>query len=84
MEEIYRQAAGLKVIAENIGVIVLLGSCDALFFMELVDGRELVAKARGGFELLGLGRGDHAGGQRALQFSRTAFEKKLRVADRFA
>ena len=81
MEEIYGQAAVLKVVAEDVGVVVLLGCGDALFLLELVHGGELVAEARGGFELLGFGGGHHARGERALQFGVAAFEKKLRVAD---
>ena len=83
MEEIDGQRAVFEVIAEDVGVVVLLGGGDALFFLQLVDGGELVAQARGGFELLGFGGGHHARGERALQFgvrpssrscaSRTAF-----------
>ena len=50
MEEIHGQAAVLEVVAENVGVIIELGGGDALLFLELVHGGELVAQARGGFE----------------------------------
>ena len=48
-----------------------------------MDGGELVAQARGSFELLGFGGSHHAGGERALQLSVAAFEKELRVAHGF-
>ncbi len=81
VEEIHSQAAVLEVIAEDVGVVVELGGGDALLFLELVHGGELVAQARGGFELLGLGGGHHARGEGALQLGVAALEKKLRVAD---
>ncbi len=81
VEEIYGEAAGLEVVAEDVGVVVLLGGGDALLFVELVDGGELIAKACGGFKLFGLGGGGHAGGEGAFEFGRAAFQKKLGVAD---
>ena len=81
MEEIDGEAAVLEVIAEDVGVVVELGCGDALLFLELVHGGELIAQARGGFELLGFGGGHHARGERALQLGVAAFEKKLRIAD---
>ena len=81
VEEIHSQIAGFEVITEDVGVVALLGGGDALFFLELVDGGELVAQAGGGLELLGLGGGHHAGGEGALQLGVAAFEEKLRVAD---
>jgi hypothetical protein len=53
VEEVDGEGAGFKVIAEDVGVVVLLGGGDALFFLKLVDGGELVAQAGGGFKLLG-------------------------------
>ena len=67
VKEVDGEGTGFKVIAEDVGVVVLLGGGDALFFLKLVDSRELVAKTGGGFELLGLGGGGHAGGEAALQ-----------------
>ena len=84
MEEIDGQDAVLKVVAEDVGIVVLLGGGDALLLLELVHGGELVAQARGGFKLLGLGGRHHARGQRAFQLGVAAFEKQLRVADGFA
>ena len=81
MEEVDGEAAVFEVIAEDVGVIVLLGGGDALLLLELVDGGELVAQAGGGFELLGFGGGHHARGERALQLGVAAFEEELRVAD---
>ena len=81
MEEIYGQAAGFEVIAEDVGVVALLGGGDALLLLKLMDGGKLVAEARGGFELLGFGGGVHAGGEGAFELGGTAFKKKLRVAD---
>ncbi len=81
VEEVDGERAVFKVIAEDVGVVVLLGGGDALLFLELVHGGELVAQARGGLELLGFGGGHHARGERALQFGVAAFEKELRVAD---
>ena len=81
MEEIHREAAVFEVIAEDVGVVVELGRGDALLFLELVHGGELVAQARRGFELLGFGSGHHARGEGALQFRVAALEKELRVAD---
>ncbi len=83
VEEIDGERAILKVIAKDIGVIVKLGGGDALFFLQLVYGGELVAQARSGLELLGFGGGHHARGEGALQLGVAAFEKKLRVADGF-
>jgi hypothetical protein len=74
-------AAGFEVIAEDVGVVVLLGGGGALLFLELVDGGELVAQTGGGLELLGFGGGHHARGQGALEFGVAAFEQQLRVAD---
>ena len=73
--------AGFEVIAEDVGVVALLGGGDALLFLQLVDGGELVAQAGGGFELLGFGGGHHAGGEGALELGGAAFKKELRVAD---
>ncbi len=71
-------------VAEDVGVVVLLGGGDALFFLELVHGGKLVAEAGGCFELLSFGGGHHALGEGALQLGVLAFKKELRVADRFA
>ena len=57
VEEIDGEAAVFEVIAEDVGVVALLGGGDALLFLELMDGGELVAQAGGGFELLGFGGG---------------------------
>ena len=73
--------AVFEVIAEDVGIVALLGGGDALLLLQLVDGGELVAQARGGFELLGFGGGHHARGERAFQFGLAAFEEELRVAD---
>ena len=80
VEEIHGQAAVFKVIAEDIGIVALLGGGDALFLLELMDGGKLVAQARGGFKLLGLRGGHHARSERAFQFGVAAFKKQLRVA----
>ena len=84
MEEVDGEGAGFKVVAEDVGVVVLLDGGDALFFLELVDGGELVAEARGGFELLGFGGGHHALGEGALQLGLLAFKKELGIADGLA
>ena len=81
VEEVDGQAAVFKVIAEDVGVVVVLGGGDALLFLELVDGGELVAQAGGGFELLGFGGGHHARGEGALELGVAAFKEELRVAD---
>ena len=81
MEEVHGEAAVFEVIAEDVGVVALFGGGDALLFLKLVDGGELVAQTGGGFELLGFGGGHHARGERTLQFDVAAFEKELRVAD---
>ena len=81
VEEVDGQAAVFEVISEDVCVVALLGGGDALLLLQLVHGGELVAQARGGFKLLGLGGGNHARGQRALEFALPAFEKKLGVAD---
>ena len=81
VEEIDGEAAVLKVITEDVGVVVELGGGDALFLLELVHGGELVAQAGGGLELLGFGGGHHARGECALELGVAAFEKELRVAD---
>ena len=81
VEEVDGQRAVLKVVAEDVGVIALLGGGDTLLFLELMDGGELVAQAGGGFKLLGFGGGDHAGGERAFEFGGAALKKELRVAD---
>ncbi len=81
VEEIDGERAGLEVITEDVGVVVLFGSGDALLLLELVDGGELVAEAGGGFELLGFGGGDHAAGEGALKLGVAAFEKELGVLD---
>jgi len=62
-------------IAEDVGVVVLLGRSDALLLLQLMNGGELVAQAGGGFELLGFGGSDHAGGKRAFQFGVSALQK---------
>ena len=82
MEEVYGQAAGFEVIAEDVGVVVLFGGGDALLLLKLVDGGELVAKTGGGFKLLGFGGDGHAGAQRAFEFDRSAFKEELGVAHR--
>ena len=71
-------------VAEDVGVVALFGGGDALFLLKLVNGGELVAKACGGFKLLGFGGGVHAGGEGALELGGTAFEKELGVADGLA
>ena len=38
VEQVDGEGAGLKVIAEDVGVVVLLDSGDALFFLELMHG----------------------------------------------
>ncbi len=81
VKEIYGQAAVLKVIAEDVSVIVELGSRNALFFLELVHGGELIAQARGGLELLSFSGSSHARGQRAFELGVTPLEEKLRIAD---
>ena len=67
VKQIHGQAAIFIVVAEDIGIVVLLGRCDALLFLELVHGGELVAQPRRGLKLLGLGRSRHARGQRSFQ-----------------
>jgi hypothetical protein len=81
VEKIDGQRAVFVVIAEDVGFVVLLNSGDALLFLELMNGGELVAQACGGFELLGFSGGHHARGERALQFGVLAFKKELRIAD---
>ena len=81
MEEVDGEGAVFKVVAENVGVVAQLRRGDALLLLELVHGGELIAQARGGFELLGFGGGHHARGEGALQLGVAAFEKQLRVAD---
>ena len=81
VEEIDGQAAVFKVVAKDVGVVVVLRRGDALLFLELVHGGELVAQARGGFELLGFGGGHHACGEGALELGVAALKKKLRVAN---
>ena len=82
MEEIHRQRAILKVEAEDIGVVALLGGGNALLLAELMYGAKLVAQARGGFKLLILRGGQHARGQGALQLGVAAFQKHLCVVHR--
>jgi hypothetical protein len=74
VEEIDGQRAGFKVIAEDVGVVVLLGGGDALLFLELMDGGELVAQAGGGFKLLGFG----GGGMRAVRVRSSSAERPSR------
>jgi hypothetical protein len=81
MEEVDGQRAVLKVVAEDIGVVTLLGGGNALLFLELMDGGDLVAEAGGGLKLLGLGGGGHADGQSAFQFGGAALKEELRVFD---
>ena len=61
VEEIDGEAAVFKVIAEDVGVVALFGGGDALLFLELVDGGELIAEAGGGFVLFGFGGGRACG-----------------------
>ena len=82
MEEVDRKTAVLEVVAEDIGIVALLGRGDALFFLELMNRGKLIAQSRRGLELLGLGSCSHARRERALQLRVTAFEKKLRIAHR--
>ena len=82
MEEIDCQAAGFEVIAEDIGVVVLLAGGDALFFLQLMNGGELIAEAGCGLILLRRSGGHHARGQSTFQFGLAAFKKQLRVAHR--
>ena len=81
VEEIDGEGAVFEVIAEDVGVVAELGGCDALLFLKLVDGGELVAETCGGFEVLGFGGGGHARDERALEFGMAAFEEELGVAD---
>ncbi len=80
MEEVDGETAGFEVIAEDIGIIVLLGGGDALLLLQLVNRGELIAEPGGGFELFRMGSCRHARGQGALQLRLASFEKKLRVA----
>jgi len=41
------------VIAKDVGIVALLGCCDALLLLELMHGGELIAQAGRGFKLLG-------------------------------
>ena len=75
MKEIDGERAAFKVITEDIGIVALFDGGDALFFLELVDGGELIAQACGGFKLFLLGGGDHARGEGAFEFGMAAFKK---------
>ncbi len=81
MEEIDGEEAVFVVVAEDVGVVALLGGGDALLFLQLVHGRELIAQTCGGLKLLGFCGGHHAGCERAFKFGVAAFEEELRVAD---
>ena len=81
MEQIHGQQPGFEVIAEDVGIVVLLGGGDALFLLQLVHRRELIAQPCGGFKLFSLGGGQHACLQRAFEVGVPSFQKQLRVAD---
>ena len=59
VEEIYRQHAILVVIAEDIGIIAF-NSCDALFFLQLLDSRDQITILGRTFIFLRLGGFRHA------------------------
>ena len=82
MEEIHGQRAVLKVVAEDVGVIVLPGGGGALLFLKLVNGGELVAQLGGSLEALALGCLHHARGERPFQLGVAAFQQQSGVAHR--
>src|SRR5205814_7385093 len=82
VEEIYRQHAILVVIAEDIGIIAF-NSCDALFFLQLLDSRDQITILGRTLVLLCFRGLCHALAQRTQKIGWPAFEKKLHVPHRF-
>ncbi len=76
VKEIDGQPVVFKVIAEDVGIVILLGGGDALLLLELVHGGELIAEARGGFKLLGCCCGHHARGERRVPTRRDVPSRK--------
>ena len=62
VEEIDGQRSIFKVVAKNIGVVLLFGRCNALLLLQLMHRRELVAQPCSSLKLFRLGGGIHAHG----------------------